>query len=307
MPWPFKRNKKSPSFAGLAPEGLYDTHSHIFPGFDDGARNLDESIAMLDGLEHLGYTCVAATSHLSGTELMPDLKTQTDLIREIVTRREQPGPALLTGAEIFFDDSFAHHERQGKLPPIGTGRTYLVEFGFGEGGVPAGIEKTVSELCESGITLVLAHPERFTDFLRDRSRLEAFYQAGMLMQVDLLSFVGKHGRSVKTMARFLYDRGVIDFVASDLHRPGDLESLEQALDRLAAMLVYLTLHDHPHALPLPLWYATRLARLPDRLLYGYRAGMTQLLRDQAVDRAWLEGVEEFGDEKPEPEWEMGHA
>jgi hypothetical protein len=43
--------------------------------------------------------------------------------------------------------------------------------------------------------------------------------------------------------------------------------------------------------------------MPDKLLYGYRAAMTQLLREQAVDRAWLEGVEEFGGETTEPEWE----
>jgi hypothetical protein len=66
-----------------------------------------------------------------------------------------------------------------------------------------------------------------------------------------------------------------------------------ALDRLAAMLRHLTLHDHPKALPLPLWYATRLARVPDKLLYNYRGAMTQMLREQAVDRAWLEGVDEL--------------
>jgi len=77
----------------------------------------------------------------------------------------------------------------------------------------------------------------------------------------------------------------------------------EALDRLAAMLAYLTLHDHPGALPLPLWYATRLVRVKDKLLYGYRAAMTQMLREQTVDRAWLEGVEEFGEESIGHEWE----
>jgi len=75
----------------------------------------------------------------------------------------------------------------------------------------------------------------------------------------------------------------------------------ESLDRLAATLTYLTLHDHPGALPLPLWYAMRLVKVKDKLLYGYRAAMTQLLREQTVDRAWLEGVEEFGGEITEPE------
>jgi hypothetical protein len=70
----------------------------------------------------------------------------------------------------------------------------------------------------------------------------------------------------------------------------------EAFDRLAAMLLYLTLHDHPGALPLPLWYAKRLVTVRDKLLYGYRAAMTQMLREQTVDRAWLEGMEEFTEE-----------
>jgi hypothetical protein len=76
----------------------------------------------------------------------------------------------------------------------------------------------------------------------------------------------------------------------------------EGLDRLAAMLTYLTLHDHPKTLPLPLWYATRLVRVRDKLLYSYRAAMTQTLREQSVDRAWLEGMELFEEETSEPAW-----
>jgi len=77
----------------------------------------------------------------------------------------------------------------------------------------------------------------------------------------------------------------------------------EGLDRLAGIVTYLTLHDHPRALPLPLWYATRFARVRDKLLYGYRAAMTQVLREQTVDRAWLEGVDQFGEEIITSGWE----
>jgi len=49
--------------------------------------------------------------------------------------------------------------------------------------------------------------------------------------------------------------------------PPDRWTLE-ALDWLAAMLVYLTLHDYPGALPLSLWYAMRLVKVRDKLLYS---------------------------------------
>ena len=62
------------------------------------------------------------------------------------------------------------------------------------------------------------------------------------------------------------------------------------------MLVCLTLNAQPGALPLPLCYASRLVKVRDQLLYVYRAAMTQMLRQQTVDRAWLEGVEELDQE-----------
>ncbi len=77
------------------------------------------------------------------------------------------------------------------------------------------------------------------------------------------------------------------------------------LDRLAALLTYLTLNDHPKALPLPIWYAKRLVHISDKLLYNYRAAMTQMLRDQSVDQIWLEGLEEIVDEMMGPaDWEV---
>ncbi|MCP4199976.1 MAG: hypothetical protein GY762_22765 [Proteobacteria bacterium] len=235
MPWPFKKSKQGPSFAELAADGLYDTHGHFLPGFDDGARNMDETIAMLDGLASLGYVRVTATTHLSTDSVIPDLKTQTAMIEEISQRRGGSKPEVFTGAEIVFDNMFVPCEEEGKLPRIGTGRTYLVEFGFHFGGVPPGVEEMVFRIQARGITLVLAHPERYIDFFRDPARLETLHQAGILLQMDLLSLAGEHGPEIEELSESFLTKGIIDLVASDLHRPDQLGSLERALDKLAGM------------------------------------------------------------------------
>ena len=76
----------------------------------------------------------------------------------------------------------------------------------------------------------------------------------------------------------------------------------EALDRLAAMVTYLTMQDRPEELPLPLRYAALFARVSDGFLRGYRGAMTQILREQTVDRAWLEGLEELDREPMESGW-----
>ena len=63
------------------------------------------------------------------------------------------------------------------------------------------------------------------------------------------------------------------------------------LDRLAGLIAYLTTNDHPGAQPLPLWYAQRLVRMPKEVLITYQRETLRMIREQTVERAWLEGLE----------------
>ena len=42
---------------------MRDLHCHILPGVDDGARNLDESLAMLKAAKAAGVTSITCTPH----------------------------------------------------------------------------------------------------------------------------------------------------------------------------------------------------------------------------------------------------
>jgi hypothetical protein len=64
-----------------------------------------------------------------------------------------------------------------------------------------------------------------------------------------------------------------------------------SLDKLASMTAYLTLNDNPHMTPLPLWYAEQLVKMPREVLSNYLRSTLGMLKDRAVDRAWLEGVD----------------
>jgi len=44
-----------------------DFHSHLIPGIDDGAKNLEESIFLIKGLEKLGFSKIIFTPHISLT------------------------------------------------------------------------------------------------------------------------------------------------------------------------------------------------------------------------------------------------
>ncbi len=67
------------------------------------------------------------------------------------------------------------------------------------------------------------------------------------------------------------------------------------IDRLCSMIAYLTLYDNPQAMPLPLWYARKLVKMPKSVLISYLKETLRLLRDQTVDAAWLEGIDALED------------
>ena len=75
------------SKSSLEPDDNYfpfqiDMHSHIIPGIDDGAPDVNASIALIEGLQKLGINQSIATPHIIG-----------DLYRNRETNSE-PGTAL---------------------------------------------------------------------------------------------------------------------------------------------------------------------------------------------------------------------
>lgn len=76
--------------------------------------------------------------------------------------------------------------------------------------------------------------------------------------------------------------------------PGQWDS--EALDKLASITAFLTLNDNPRMKPLPLWYAEELVKMPREVLSNYLRSTLGMLKDRAVDRAWLEGVDTMDEE-----------
>src|SRR5580704_2320974 len=66
---------------------------------------------------------------------------------------------------------------------------------------------------------------------------------------------------------------------------------QDRLDDLASMVAFLTPYDNPKMKPLPLWYAEILVIMSREVLLTYFRSTLGMIKDRAVDRAWLEGIE----------------
>ena len=59
----FNLFRKKPILADLIPEGFIDIHSHILPGIDDGAKDIEESLSLISQMKEIGFSKVIGTPH----------------------------------------------------------------------------------------------------------------------------------------------------------------------------------------------------------------------------------------------------
>lgn len=228
---------------------MIDIHSHILPGVDDGAPDLDAAVAMLGIARESGTTDIVATPH-ADTKYTYDPENVARLIAELQAKAPD-GLRIHRGCDFHLshsnvEDAVAHPARY----TVNGGRYLMTELSdlviFGN------TEESFAALEAIGITIVLTHPER-NPLLRQRPELiEEWVAKGRLMQLTASSLLGKWGSKALAFSRLLLDKGLAHFVASDGH---DTEHRPPRLDRARAWverhyppeLAVLLFETHPRA------------------------------------------------------------
>ena len=59
----FNLFKAKPTLKELIPDGFVDIHSHILPGIDDGAKNIEESLSLIYQMKEMGFSKIIGTPH----------------------------------------------------------------------------------------------------------------------------------------------------------------------------------------------------------------------------------------------------
>ena len=59
----FNLFKSKPTLSELIPKGFVDIHSHILPGIDDGAKNIEESMELISKMKKMGICKIIGTPH----------------------------------------------------------------------------------------------------------------------------------------------------------------------------------------------------------------------------------------------------
>lgn len=207
---------------------MFDIHSHVLPGLDDGATRIQDSLEMLRQAQRVGVRAIVATPHCESHRL--SLRTST--IQSAVARLQAAAAddleastvELYVGSEIMLDPGVRAALDAGDVPTLGESTRFaLVELPMRE--VPDYAEDVLFELAATGYVPVLAHPERNHDLSQRFDMMLRMIRRGALMQLEAGSFVGAYGQIAQQCAIDMIDRRMCHFIASDAHRPGAYDAL----------------------------------------------------------------------------------
>jgi len=190
-----------------------DLHCHLLPGLDDGARDLDDAVAMAKQAQADGIAAICATPHIRQDHdvRIPELPSRLSEVAAAV-RAAGCRTRILPGGEVSVSQLDALDDSELSAVSLGgSGRWILLEPAPGP--IDERFEQAVGVLGRRGFRALVAHPERHLgpDLIE---RLGQLVDQGSLVQATADFFVDEHSRQgMLALAR----AGVIHVLGSDSH------------------------------------------------------------------------------------------
>lgn len=212
---------KKRSYTDLDWVGI-DIHSHLLPGLDDGAPNVQISLYLLKKLLELGLKGFILTPHIYDEVFPNDHKTIDNAHELLYAEMERLGLEDIythSAAEYMLGEKFEVLLDENALRAFPS-NFLLVELPWLA--EPFQLEGTISKIIENGYYPIMAHPERYSFYFSQMSKYHELKEMGCLLQLNLLSSTGYYGKKAFETARYLIDNNMYDFLGTDLHNDRQL-------------------------------------------------------------------------------------
>ena len=179
---------------------LFDVHCHMVPGVDDGAADLEESLAMLKMQHEDGVRKIIITPHYR--------------------RRMFETPAKKVHEQFLKLQEAAKKDLQDILEKrkyvTMAGSSYVL-LEFSEGDSAQHIRERVYNVLSCGYEPIIAHVERYQATVKSVGFSSDLVDMGARLQVNVESILGKYTWGAKRYCRKLMKEDLLGFVGSDSH------------------------------------------------------------------------------------------
>ena len=230
-----------------------DMHCHILPGLDDGARDIDTSLKIIDLAYAEGIRAIIATPHYHGGhyEASPDQVAEQVIRIQDLIRERYPDLMIFPGNEIYYYDSIINWiEEHRVFTMVGSGYVLLEFSPLTE---LRELEQAVRNVTAGGYLPILAHVERYQCLNGHMKVIQQLIDMGAYIQINTEAILGEAGFGTKQFVKKLCRNHMIDFIATDTHslhrrRPRMKECAEYLIKHYGEAYTQKILYDNPYCI-----------------------------------------------------------
>ena len=191
---------------------LTEYHCHVLPGIDDGAENVETSLAMLEALKEQGVDRVVFTPHFyrhrekSVERFIEKRQAAFESIRD-----KSPIKNMLLGAEVAVEHGLSEVKDIEKLAIQGTKLIFL-EYPYRDY-VDWMSEEIYNISVEYKLKVILAHVHRYLEYY-SKEQLERILSSDHIMQINNEAF---SSWAEKKVVKKVMNDGKMFVFGSDAH------------------------------------------------------------------------------------------
>ena len=209
-------------------ENLIEMHCHILPGIDDGSKDIETSLKMIERLKEQGAKKIVLTPHYySDTISLDDFLRKREQSFNALIREVPSGyPELIPAAEVYISQYLFNNQSIKDLC-IGSSNYVLIEHPFSSRFDDRDYDRLLNLYCDYKVKPVLAHIERYKALMDDKYKLADLIEIGCMPQVNI-STIDEAPRKIKKKLFKFLKAGQIMLLGSDCHnldtRPPEYEA-----------------------------------------------------------------------------------
>lgn len=194
---------------------MIDIHCHLLYGVDDGAKDYEESVAMLEFAKTQGVDEIILTPHYRNGMFSYD---KSKIERHYIKLKEYAQESrikLHIGCEYHVDSDMMDNILNGEVHTLADTDYVLAEYSHMSDYKM--MRDTLQELIMSGYTPIVAHAERYDCIQRLPDLAWNLRELGAKIQINADSLLGIDGHQLKKVCKKLLKQRQVDYVASDSH------------------------------------------------------------------------------------------
>lgn len=193
---------------------MIDIHCHLLYGVDDGAKTIEESVAMLEEAKRQGVVGMILTPHYRHGMFAYPKEEIEEHFRLLVPYAGKLQMYLALGTEYHVNSQIVESLDRRRCKTLAGSRYVLCEYSHDT--EYSYIYQMTQELLLHGYVPVLAHVERY-QALSDLQEVKEIQSLGAWITVNADAVLGLEGMGPKKYCKKLLKEELVDVIASDSH------------------------------------------------------------------------------------------